>query len=118
MKRWTARVASPDVHTLAEGPLWDGPRDRLLCVDIDAEGNLWIACYGAGEVRRYVPDGTLTGVVEVGAPNVTCPAFVGPGLDRLLITTARSDGDRNSGRLFLADVGAVGLPVTPWAGFN
>ena len=66
------------------------------------EGNLWIACYGAGEVRRYAPDGTLTGVVEVGAPNVTCPAFVGPGPDRLLITTARSDGDRDSGRLFLA----------------
>jgi sugar lactone lactonase YvrE len=84
----------------------------------DAEGDLWIACYGAGEVRRYAPDGTLTGVVEVGVPNVTCPAFVGPGLDRLLITTARSDGDRDSGRLFLADVGAVGLPVTPWAGFN
>jgi sugar lactone lactonase YvrE len=54
----------------------------------------------------------------VGAPNVTCPAFVGPKLDRLLITTARSDGDPDSGRLFLADVDAVGLPATPWAGFN
>ena len=103
----------------------DGPRREFLRPDAapdgmcaDAEGNLWIACYGAGEVRRYAPDGTLTGVVEVGVPNVTCPAFVGPALDRLLITTARSDGDPDSGRLFLADVGAVGLPVTPWAGFD
>jgi sugar lactone lactonase YvrE len=76
----------------------------------DAAGNLWIACYGAGEVRRYAPDGTLTGVVEVDEPEVTCPAFVGPGLDRLLITTRP--------RLFLADVGTTGLPATPWAGFD
>ena len=66
--------------------------------------------YGAGEVRRYSPAGELTGVVTVDEPEVTCPAFVGPGLDRLLITTRP--------RLFLADVGAVGLPVTPWAGFD
>jgi sugar lactone lactonase YvrE len=103
----------------------DGPRREFLRPEVapdgmcaDAEGNLWVACYGAAEVRRYAPDGTQTGVVEVGAPNVTCPAFVGPKLDRLLITTARSDGDPDSGRLFLADVDAVGLPVTPWAGFN
>jgi sugar lactone lactonase YvrE len=103
----------------------DGPRREFLRPEVapdgmcaDAEGYLWVACYGAAEVRRYAPDGTQTGVVEVGAPNVTCPAFVGPKLDRLLITTARSDGDPDSGRLFLADVGAVGLPVTPWAGFN
>jgi sugar lactone lactonase YvrE len=79
-----------------------------MCVDVD--GNLWIAIYGAGEVRRYAPSGDLTGVVEVGEAEVTCPAFVGPGLDRLLITTRP--------RLFIADVGAVGLPATPWAGFN
>ena len=79
-----------------------------MCVD--AAGNLWIAVYGAGEVRRYTPSGELTGVVSVPEPEATCPAFVGPGLDRLLITTRP--------RLFLADVGAVGLPVTPWAGFD
>jgi sugar lactone lactonase YvrE len=102
-----------------------GPRREFLRPEVspdgmcaDTAGNLWVACHGAGEVRRYAPDGTLTGVVEVGAPNVTCPAFVGPGLDRLLITTAQSDGDPDSGRLFLADVGAVGLPATPWAGFT
>ncbi|HEU4346406.1 MAG TPA: SMP-30/gluconolactonase/LRE family protein [Actinoplanes sp.] len=94
-----------------------GERQVLLDLDVspdgmcvDADGNLWIAIYGAGEVRRYTPSGELTGVVSVDEPEVTCPAFVGPGLDRLLITTRP--------RLFLADVGVVGLPVTPWAGFH
>ena len=79
-----------------------------MCVDTD--GNLWIAIYGGGEVRRYHPAGQLTGVVEVDEAEVTCPAFVGPGLDRLLITTRP--------RLFLADVGAVGQPANMWAGFE
>ncbi|HET6529431.1 MAG TPA: SMP-30/gluconolactonase/LRE family protein [Actinoplanes sp.] len=79
-----------------------------MCVD--AAGDLWIAIYGGGEVRRYSPAGELTGVVEVGEAAVTCPAFVGPGLDRLLITTRP--------RLFLAEVGAVGQPANAWAGFE
>ena len=43
--------------------------------------------------------------------------------DRLLITTATAGLDARqpaaypmSGRLFLAEVGVTGLPVTPWAG--
>jgi len=79
-----------------------------MCVD--AAGDLWIAIYGGGEVRRYSPAGELTGVVEVDEAEVTCPAFVGPGLDRLLITTRP--------RLFLADVGAVGQPANVWSGFE
>jgi len=79
-----------------------------MCVD--AAGDLWIAIYGGGEVRRYSPAGELTGVVEVGEAEVTCPVFVGPGLDRLLITTRP--------RLFLADVGAIGRPANVWAGFE
>ena len=53
---------------------------------IDAEGHLWIAVWGAGQVRRYTPDGELVGVVDVPAPHTTSVAFVGDGLDRLLIT--------------------------------
>lgn len=87
-----------------------------MCVD--AAGNLWIAIWGGGEVRRYDAAGTVTGVVEVDAPNVTSAAFAGPDLNRLVITTAQSAGHPDSGRLFSADVGAIGLPPTPWAGFN
>jgi sugar lactone lactonase YvrE len=109
-----------------------GPRRVLLEPDsapdgmrVDADGNLWIAFWDAGEVRRYSPAGDLTGIVDVGVPHVSCPAFVGTGLDRLLITTATKDltaaqlaAHPDAGRLFLADVGAVGLPATPWAGFD
>lgn len=100
----------------------DGPPDGMR---VDADGNLWIAIFGGGEVRRYSPAGELTGVVEVDAPQVTCVAFAGPGLDRLVITTAAKemspqqlDHHPDSGRLFIADVGATGLPVTPWTGFT
>ncbi|MCA2214293.1 SMP-30/gluconolactonase/LRE family protein [Jidongwangia harbinensis] len=110
----------------------DGPRRVLLTPDVtpdgmcvDARGDLWIAFWDGGEVRRYSPAGELTGVVEVGVPHVTSVAFVGPGLDRLLITTATKDltdadlaRHPDSGRLFLADVGATGQPATPWAGFR
>jgi sugar lactone lactonase YvrE len=76
----------------------------------DADGNLWVAVYGAGEVRRFNPDGELTGVVEVASAEVTCPLFAGPGLNRLLITARDA--------LYLVDVGATGLPAFEWAGFN
>jgi sugar lactone lactonase YvrE len=106
-----------------------GPRDRLmsvrdglpdgLCLDLD--GNLWIAIWGAGEVRCYRCDGTLLATVEVAAPHTSSVAFVGPDLDVLLITTARGEltdeqllASPNSGRLFLTEVGTRGQPVPDW----
>lgn len=59
-----------------------------MCVD--AEGNLWVAIWGAGEVRCFSPDAELLAVVDVPAPNTSCVAFVGPNLDTLLITTRPS----------------------------
>jgi sugar lactone lactonase YvrE len=108
-----------------------GPRSELIRISpgtpdglcVDATGHLWIAVRGAGEVRRYTPDGAIVGVVEVPAPHTTSVAFVGDDLDQLLITTASADLDAgqrsrhpDSGRLFLARVGVTGVPVAPWAG--
>jgi sugar lactone lactonase YvrE len=94
---------------------YQSPREVFLRDDwdpdgmcADAEGNIWIAVYGAGEVRRFSPRGELTGVVEVADPEVTCPEFAGPGLDTLVITTRH--------HLFTADVGAAGVPSVAWAG--
>jgi sugar lactone lactonase YvrE len=119
-------VRSYDAATGATGPrrewlrITDGLPDGLCA---DADGHLWIAVWGAGEVRRFTPDARPAGVVTVPAPHTTSVAFAGPGLDRLLITTATATlgADRlaaypMSGRLFLADTGIAGLPVTPWAG--
>ena len=99
----------------------DGGSPDGLCVD--TSGNLWIAIWGAGQVRCYSPAGEHIATVEVAAPHTTSVAFAGPHLDRLLITTAREKlTDQqladfpDSGRLFLADVGTVGVPVAPWRG--
>ncbi len=99
----------------------DGSPDGIC---MDAEGHLWIACWGAGQVRRYTPDRRLAGIVDVPAPHTSSVAFVGDGLDQLLITTATVDlaeeqlaAFPDSGRLFLADVGVAGLPVTAWSGW-
>jgi sugar lactone lactonase YvrE len=109
-------AVGPRRELLRTGGLPDG-----MCVD--AEGCLWIAIWGTGEVRRYASDGVLIGVVETDALHVTCPAFVGPDLDRLLITTATQglspdqlSRSSDSGRLLLADVGVVGLPTAAWSG--
>lgn len=102
------------LHLYGESP--DG-----MCAD--SQGNLWIAMWGAGQVRCYSPMGQLVAIVDVAAPNTTSVAFVGAALDTLLITTASeqlSDEQRaryqDSGRLFIAHVGVSGAPVPLWAG--
>ncbi|MFJ3034967.1 SMP-30/gluconolactonase/LRE family protein [Curtobacterium pusillum] len=96
----------------------DGYPDGI-CVDTD--DHVWVAVWGAGEVRRYAPDGRVTDTVAVPAPHVSSVAFVGPHHDRLLITTASRDLSADelarhpdAGRLFLVDVPARGVPTTPW----
>jgi sugar lactone lactonase YvrE len=114
---WTTDGLLYSIDT-TPGTVWvrgypDGPRRQAFQVEgnpdgmcLDAEGNLWIAIYGGGQVRRYTPSGELIGVVEVPAPNVTCPAFIG---EDLLISTA---GDH----LYAATVGVTGAPVPTWSG--
>ena len=98
----------------------DGHPDGMC---LDSEGNLWVAVWGAGQVRCYSPTGEALAVVEVAAPNTSCVAFVGPELDTLLITTASEqlsaaqlDHYPDSGKLFTASVGATGLSVPYWSG--
>ena len=60
-------------------------------MSIDAEGGLWIAFWGAGQIRRYGPDRELDVVVRVPATQVTSCAFSGPDLRDLYITSATSE---------------------------
>jgi sugar lactone lactonase YvrE len=98
----------------------DGNPDGMC---VDAEGNLWVAVWGACAVRCFSPDAEHLATVEVSAPNTSSVAFVGPDLDTLLITTASEqlsqaqlDQYPDSGKLFTATVGATGLPVPYWSG--
>lgn len=86
---------------------------------VDAEGYLWAAVWGESEVRRYSPDGTLEARLPIPGPLVTAPAFVGAGLDRLVITTATGDLEEpplTGGGLYRADVGVRGGSTFRWAG--
>jgi len=108
-----------------------GPRRIQLRIDdntpdgmcVDTDGNLWVAVWGAGQVRCFDAGGEQVATVEVAAPHTSSVAFVGPARDRLLITTACSDlsaaqldAHPLSGHLFLADVGARGAATPVWAG--
>ncbi|GLW03132.1 SMP-30/gluconolactonase/LRE family protein [Streptomyces lavendulae] len=89
---------------------------------IDTEGRVWVAVWGAGQVRAYTPDGALHAVVTVPASQVSSCAFAGPDLDLLVITTAAEGltaeqlaAESHAGRIFICRPGATGLPVPPFA---
>jgi sugar lactone lactonase YvrE len=105
--------SEPWVTVLTDLP---GSPDGLV---VDAEGALWVALWGGSSVRRHAPTGKLLDIVEVDAAQASCPGFVGAKLDILAITTAQEGIDEvtdQAGAIFLADVGATGLPPLRWAG--
>jgi sugar lactone lactonase YvrE len=98
----------------------DGIPDGIA---LDADEHLWVAVHGAGQVRRFAPDGALVDRVEVPAPHSTSVAFAGDDLRTLVITTAfgeLSEEERRahpeSGRLFTTRVDVPGAPVAAWSG--
>ena len=60
--------------------------DGAVC---DAQGNLWIAQWGAARIAQYSSRGELLQSIAVPTAHTTCPAFGGQQLNRLFITTAR-----------------------------
>jgi sugar lactone lactonase YvrE len=104
-----------DARTIVASDEWlvvdpaDGLPDGLT---VDADGDVWLALWGAGAVQRYHPDGTLTGRVAVPTPNVTSCCFGGAALDHLYITTAAGEPDDGiGGSVFVAEPGGVGRPT-------
>jgi sugar lactone lactonase YvrE len=104
-----------------------GPRRALVEIrdaspdglTVDAEGNVWVAIWGAGELRCFSPAGRLLQVVQTGAPLTTSCAFAGPDLDVLVVTTAgkAEDGVRQTdrgGALLALRPGVVGRATTAW----
>lgn len=56
---------------------------------IDAQGSLWVAHWGDGSVGRYSRQGERQEIVRLPVTQPSCPAFGGPALDTLFITTAQ-----------------------------
>lgn len=104
------------VHLTIDGGVPDG-------LAMDAADHLWVAVHGAGEVRRFAPDGTLADRVAVPAPHSTAVGLAGEDLRTLVVTTAYGElsaeerrAHPESGRLFTTRVDVPGLPVPPWSG--
>ena len=93
-----------------EGALPDG-------ANVDHEGFVWNAHWGAGRIVRYAPDGRIDRTVEVPASQPSCIAFGGPQMNLLFVTSAR-DGLRDdillnqpsAGNLFVYQTDITGLP--------
>lgn len=90
---------------------------------VDAEGGVWVALFGGGEVRRYSPSGELLAAHPVPVTQPTCPAFGGHDLADLYLTTAwQGMGDDEkaaqplAGHLFRFRPGVRGQAATPFAG--
>ena len=86
--------------------------------DIDSDGCLWSAHWGAGRVVRYTPAGNTDAVLALPVRQPTCVTFGGPGRELLFITSAREGLDRatlhtepHAGDVFVFRVGVSGLPA-------
>jgi sugar lactone lactonase YvrE len=82
---------------------------------VDSQGYLWNAKWGGSCVVRHAPDGSVDRVIEVPVSQVTCPAFGGPELKTLFITTAAKNlsadqlaSEKVAGGLFAIDVDVAG----------
>ena len=85
---------------------------------VDAEGDLWVAIWGAGRVHRYSPTGELRQALAVPAVEVTSCAFAGPGLHWLYVTTATEEwtdeqrrADPRAGLVYRFETDAAGRPA-------
>ncbi|WP_204115895.1 SMP-30/gluconolactonase/LRE family protein [Shimia biformata] len=58
---------------------------------VDADGNMWLAQWGANRVAAYAPDGTFLRAVAIGGRHSSCPAFGGADGTTLFCTTAAVD---------------------------
>lgn len=65
----------------------DGPDGAC----VDANGNIWIAIWGGSRVECVTPHGELLQRIDVPASQPTCPAFGGPDLNILAVTSAWQD---------------------------
>ena len=80
-------------------PLLQDPRKDPDGLAVAADGSVWVAMAGSGEVVGIDPDGTVRQTIDVEVPMVTSVCFGGDGLGDLFIVT----GDRGAP----ADVGAA-----------
>lgn len=106
-----------------------GPREPFILFDhswgspdgmtLDADGCLWVACWGGSAVIRFDPMGKRERMIGLPASQITNVTFAGPELDRMFVTSA-ADGveqaEPDAGALFEVDPGCRGLATERYAG--
>jgi sugar lactone lactonase YvrE len=90
---------------------------------VDAEGFVWLALWEGSAVHRYAPDGRRDRVIPLPVSLVTKPAFAGPELSDLYVTSAWIELDESgrraeptAGGLFRIRPGVPGRPAHRFAG--
>jgi sugar lactone lactonase YvrE len=103
----------------------DIPRDQAFSdgATVDAEGCVWAAHWGQGQVKRYDPDGKPMQTVQLPVTNLTSPCFGGRDLTTLYVTSATfrlTDEQRKqqpqAGGLFAIETDVKGLPEHRFGG--
>lgn len=102
---------------------WSGSQAKPDGSTVDADGCLWNAMVGTGQVVRLTPAGKVDRVVQLPITNATCPAFGGDKLDTLYITShsqrltpEQIAREPYAGALFAVHPGVKGLPEPRFAG--
>lgn len=94
--------------------LTDGAPDGAI---VDREGILWNARWNGAAVDAYDADGRRIQSIATPARQTSCPCFVGPAVDRMIVTSAREgydtrmlSADPAAGQTFLVDRAFRGTP--------
>lgn len=74
--------------------------DGAVC---DADGFLWLACWGSSSIARYTPDGHCQTMLALPVEQPSCPAFGGTDFTTLYITSARDGLEPKEGALMTMD---------------
>lgn len=90
---------------------------------VDSEGGVWVCLFGGGSIRRFDDRGILDAEISLPVTNPTCPAFGGPDLATLYITSARHklspaqlNAEPLAGAVLALEPGVTGQPVNRFAG--
>ncbi|MFE9722825.1 SMP-30/gluconolactonase/LRE family protein [Streptomyces sp. NPDC005794] len=103
-------LGTPEEFARIDGGSPDG-------MTVDADGALWTAVWGAAEVRRYLPDGTLDTVLRLPVAQPAGVCLGGDDRRTLFVTTARvglSSPGPLDGAVFRARVDVPGLPTAAY----